>query len=310
MDLYVGIDVSKATLDVATWPTTRQWTARQAAGDRSELIRDLAALAPRLIVLEASGGYEAVVAGELAAAGLPVAVVNPRQVRDFARATGQRAKTDALDAQLLALFAARVQPPARPLPDAATQDLLALVVRRQQLVDMLGAERNRLAVARPAVRRTVQAHVRWLERELQQVDTGIAALIEASPVWRVQDDLLRSVPGIGPTTAQALLAHLPELGRLSHRAVAALVGLAPFAADSGRRRGVRQIRGGRPAVRRPLYMAALVATRHNPVIAAFYRRLVAAGKPKKLALIAAMRKLLVILNSMMRDGQPWRDAAA
>lgn len=306
MGCWVGIDVAKASLDVATWPATEGWTTGQREAELTALVARVTALAPHLIVLEASGGYEAVLAGQLAAAGLPVAVVNPRQVRDFARAIGQQAKTDALDAQVLALFGARVQPAARPLPDAATQDLLALVVRRRQLVEMLGAERNRLALARPAVRRHVQAHVRWLERQLATVETDLTTTIQQSPVWRAREDLLRSVPGIGPTTAQALIAHLPELGQLADRAIAALVGVAPFAADSGRQRGVRQIRGGRTAVRLPLYMATLVATRRNPVIAAFYQRLVAAGKPKKLALIAAMRKLLIILNSMLRHQQPWR----
>ena len=302
---WVGIDVSKASLDVATWPVTETWTTGQSEADVTALVVRVTALAPQLVVLEASGGYEAVLASQLAAAGLPVAVVNPRQVRDFARAIGQYAKTDALDAQLLALFGARVQPPARPLPDGAAQDLLALVVRRRQLVEMLGAERNRLALARSPVRRHVQAHVRWLERQLATVETDLTDAIQQSPVWRAREDLLRSVPGIGPTTAQALIAHLPELGHLADRAIAALVGVAPFAADSGRQRGVRQIRGGRTAVRLPLYMATLVATRRNPVIAAFYQRLVAAGKPKKLALIAAMRKLLSILNSMLRHQQPW-----
>jgi transposase len=210
----------------------------------------------------------------------------------------------------LALFGARVQPPVRPLADAATQDLLAQITRRRQLVEMLGAERNRLGLARRPVRKPLQAHITWLERQLVTLDEDIAAAIHASPVWRAREDLLRSVPGIGPQTARALIAQLPELGHLSHRAVAALVGVAPFAADSGRRRGIRTIRGGRAAVRAPLYMATLTATRYNPRILAFYQRLVAAGKPKKLALIAAMHKLLTILNSVVRHNRPWTTQAA
>lgn len=307
---YIGIDVSKASLEIAVWPSGAQWVTPQTDADISGLIEQLRAVSPALIVLEASGGYEAVVAGQLGLAGLPVAVVNPRQVRDFARAIGQWAKTDALDARVLAQFAARVQPTPRALPDSAAQDLLALVIRRRQLVDMLGAERNRLTIARPAVQRQLKAHIRWLERQLDDVEASITGAIRQSPLWRAREDLLRSVPGVGPTTASTLVAHLPELGQLSHRAIAALVGVAPFASDSGRHRGLRQIRGGRVAVRVPLYMATLVATRCNPVIAAFYRRLVAQGKPRKLALIAAMRKLLTILNSIVRDQRPWCETLA
>lgn len=310
MDRYVGIDVAKASLAVATWPDDTQWTTTQTEADVSALVTRLSALAPRLIVLEATGGYEALLAGQLAAAGLPVVVVNPRQVRDFARALGQLAKTDPLDAHLLALFGARVQPEVRPLADAATQDLLAQIARRRQLIEMLGAERNRLGLARRPVRKPLQAHIAWLERQLATLDDDIAAAIRDSPVWQAREDLLRSVPGIGPQTARALIAHLPELGHLSHRAVAALVGVAPFACDSGRQRGIRTIRGGRAAVRAPLYMATLTATRYNPVIAAFYQRLVAAGKPKKVALIAAMHKLLTLLNSIVRHSRPWEPHTA
>ena len=310
MDVYIGIDVAKASLAIATWPDDAQWTTAQTEADLSALVARLRALAPRLIVLEATGGYEALLAGQLAAAELPVVVVNPRQVRDFARALGQLAKTDPLDARLLALFGARVQPPVRPLADAATQDLLAQITRRRQLIDMLGAERNRLGLARRPVRRPLQAHIAWLERQLATLDGDIAAVIRDSPVWQAREDLLRSVPGIGPQTARALIAHVPELGQLSRRAVAALVGVAPFACDSGRHRGVRTIRGGRTAVRAPLYMATLTATRHNAPIAAFYQRLVTAGKPKKLALVAAMHKLLTILNSMVRHNKPWEPQPA
>lgn len=305
MERYVGIDVAKASLAVATWPDAQHWTTSQSEADLSALVARVQALTPRLVVLEATGGYEALLAGQLAAAGLPVVVVNPRQVRDFARALGQQAKTDPLDAHLLALFGARVQPAVRPLADAATQDLLAQIARRRQLVEMLGAERNRLDLARPPVRKALRAHITWLERQLTTLDHDITAAIRASPVWQAREDLLRSVPGIGPQTARALIAHLPELGRLSHRALAALVGVAPFAADSGRQRGVRTIRGGRAAVRAPLYMATLTATRYNPVIAAFYHRLVVGGKPKKLALVAAMHKLLTLLNSIVRHERRW-----
>jgi transposase len=305
MDQYVGIDVAKASLAIATWPDDVRWTTTQTEADLSALVARLRALAPRLIVLEATGGYEALLAGQLAAAGLPVVIVNPRQVRDFARALGQLAKTDPLDAHLLALFGARVQPDVRPLADAATQDLLAQITRRRQLIEMLGAERNRLGLARRPVRKPLQAHIAWLERQLTTLDDAIAAAIHDSPVWRAREDLLRSVPGIGPQTARTLIAHLPELGHLSHRALAALVGVAPFACDSGRQRGVRTIRGGRAAVRAPLYMATLTATRDNAVIAPFYERLVAAGKPKKVALIAAMHKLLTLLNSVVRHGRRW-----
>ena len=310
MEQYVGIDVAKASLAIATWPGDEQWTTTQREADLSALVARLRAVAPHLIVLEATGGYEAVVASELAAAGLPVVVVNPRQVRDFARAVGQQAKTDPLDARLLALFGARVQPPVRPLADAATQDLMAQIARRRQLLEMLGAERNRLGLARPPVRPRLLRHITWLERELATVDDDITTAIRDSPVWRAREDLLRSVPGIGPQTARALIAQLPELGHLSHRAVAALVGVAPFACDSGRQRGIRTIRGGRPAVRAPLYMATLTATRYNPMIAAFYQRLVAAGKPKKVALVAAMRKLLILLNSMVRHTRVWTPQSA
>lgn len=310
MDLYVGIDVAKASLAIATWPDDAHWTTTQSEADLSALVEQLRGLTPRLIVLEATGGYEALLAGQLAAAGLPVVVVNPRQVRDFARALGQQAKTDPLDAHLLALFGARVQPEVRPLADAATQDLLAQIARRRQLIERRGAERNRLGLARRPVRKPLQAHIAWLERQLATLDDDLAAAIRESPVWQAREDLLRSVPGIGPQTARALIAHLPELGQLSHRALAALVGVAPFACDSGRQRGIRTIRGGRAAVRAPLSRATLTATRYNPVIAAYYQRLVAAGKPKKVALIAAMHKLLTLLNSIVRHRRPWEPQTA
>jgi len=307
---WMGIDVAKATLEIACWPSTRHWACTQSEADLSGLVAELRRLAPAGIVLEASGGYEAALASLLAAADLPVIVVNPRQVRDFARATQQLAKTDELDALLLARFGATVQPVPRALPDGLQQDLAALVVRRRQLVEMLGAERNRLDLARKPVQAQLKQHIKWLERQLADVDQDLARLIAHSPVWQVQEQLLRSVPGVGPTTARVLLGLLPELGQLEGGAIAALVGLAPFARDSGRQRGVRQIWGGRAAVRKALYMATVVGIRCNVRLRDVYRRLVASGKPKKVALIAAMRKLLVILNAMLRHQTPWQPEIA
>jgi transposase len=242
----------------------------------------------------------------LASAGVPVAVVNPRQVRDFAKALGRLAKTDRLDAHVLALFGARVQPPVRPLPEAATQELEALLTRRRQLLEMLHAERQRRPRARGrVVRRSLDTHIRWLERQVLDTDATLAAAIQASPVWRVQDQLLQSVPGVGPTLARTLLGLVPELGHLDRHAIAALVGVAPLARDSGTLRGRRTCWGGRSAVRTVLYMAALVAARHNPVLRTFYQRLRAAGKPAKVALTAVARKLLVLLNAILRDQRPW-----
>ncbi len=301
----VGIDVAKAHLDVDVRPTgvTRRFDHTEAG--LTALTAFLRPLTPTIVVLEATGGYEADVAAALALAALPVAVVNPRQVRDFARATGRLAKTDALDARVLAHFAEAVQPEPRPLPDAAHQALNALVTRRRQLVEMLTAERNRLALAQGRIRRDVQTHIHFLEQRLKEADRDLQQQLRDSPIWRAAEQLLRSVPGIGPTTAAVILADLPELGRLTHRAMAALVGVAPMNRDSGTRHGPRTIWGGRASVRGTLYMATLVATRFNPVIKAFYRRLRDAGKPPKVALIAAMRKLLTILNAIMRTKQPW-----
>ena len=306
--VYVGIDVAKAHLDVAVSPTGANWQVAHADTGVTRLVADLQALAPTLVVLEATGGWQSAVAGALAPAGLPVAVVNPRQVRDFARATGRLAKTDRLDAQVLARFAATVHPEARALPDAQAQELAALVTRRQQLVDMLVAERNRRrgATTLPArVRDALSAHIAWLEQQLATTDQDLAALVQASPLWRAKEDLLRSTPGVGPVLATTLLAELPELGTLDRRQLAALVGVAPLNRDSGTWRGKRHIWGGRARVRATLYMATLAATRVNPTIRAHYTRLVAAGKAKKVALIATLRKLLTILNALLRDGVRW-----
>jgi transposase len=307
--VYVGIDVAKAALDVATLPPVLAPVqyANDSAGS-ARLVRALEAVGPALIVLEATGGYETAVASALALAGLPVAVVNPRQVRDFAKALGQLAKTDALDAGVLALFAERIRPTPRALPDEAHTELLALVTRRQQLLDMLIAERNRLAMARPSTKRSLDEHIRWLQARIRDTEELLHAALKRSPIWRAQEQLLRSVPGIGPQTASRLLVSLPELGRLSGRAIAKLVGVAPLNVDSGQHRGHRQIWGGRAPVRSALYMATLVAVRHNPTLRRYYQHLRGLGKPPKVALIAAMRKLLVILNAMIKHQQPWQPA--
>jgi transposase len=304
--LFIGIDVAKAQLEFACRPSGETGTVPNADEGIRELVTRCQALTPTLMVLEATGGYEAALVAALATAGLPVVVANPRQVRDFAKATGQLAKTDALDAQVLALFAERVRPVPRPLPDAAIQALDALLTRRRQLVEMLTAERNRLLIARSAVRRDLQQHIRFLERRLREADDDLHTAVKASPAWRVKDDLLQSVPGVGRVVSLTLLAELPELGRLSHKEIAALVGVAPLNRDSGTLRGKRLVYGGRAPVRAVLYMAALVASKCNPVIRAFYLRLRAAGKPAKLALTACMRKLLTILNAIARDGTPWQ----
>jgi transposase len=308
--VYVGIDVAKAALDVAVHPTGEAWRVGTEATALPELAARLVGLRPALVVLEATGGLEAAVAAELGAAGLPVAVVNPRQVRDFARALGRLAKTDRLDAQVLAQFAAAVQPAPRPLPDTAAEELRALVARRRQLQTMLAAEQARLSTARARVRPQLQAHIAWLQRALRELDGDLGRAIRTSPLWRARDDLLRGVPGVGPVLSATLLADLPELGQLSRHQLAALVGVAPLNRDSGTHRGARHCWGGRRAVRTALYMAALAATRWNPTIAAFYQRLVQAGKPKKLALVACMRKLLTILNAILRDRAPWQPAPA
>ena len=304
MPVFVGIDVSKAQLDVAVRPEGHFSVVNDEHG-LAQLLGQLRAITPTLVVLEATGGMELPLTSALALAGLPVVVVNPRQVRDFAKATGQLAKTDAIDAQVLARFAEAIRPEPRPLPDEQTQALAALVTRRHQLIEMLTAEKNRLASARPAIRQNLRAHIAWLERALQQADTDLAEAIRQSPVWREKDELLRSVPGIGPVLTTTLLANLPELGTLTHKQIAALVGVAPLNRDSGTLRGRRTVWGGRAHVRTALYMATIVATRFNPVIRAFYQRLCAAGKAKKVALVACMRKLLTIVNAMLKHRSPW-----
>ena len=304
---YVGIDVAKDMLDVALRPAGERWRVEHDAAGLEQLVARLQALAPALIVLEATGGLELELVAALAAAALPVVVVNPRQTRDFARATGTLAKTDALDAAVLAHFAEAVRPPQRPLSDAQTQTLRQLLTRRRQLVGMRVAEGQRLTRAGAAVRPGIEAHIAWLEQERSELEDELRQTLQRSPVWRERDQLLRSVPGVGEQLSLTLLAELPELGRLDRRQAAALVGVAPFNRDSGRMRGRRTIWGGRARVRAMLYMGALSASRHNPLIRAFYQRLLAAGKPKKVALTACMRKLLVILNAMLKQHTPWRD---
>jgi transposase len=305
----VGIDISKEEIVVAVAPSGEQWASPTTPEALERTMARIATYQPAVVVMEATGGYEAPVAAAAVAAGLPIAIVNPRQVRAFAQAIGRLAKTDVLDAHVLAAFGLHVNPPVRPLPDADTQALAALVARRRQLLEMLIAERQRLAQPTTrTVQRDLQTHIRWLERRLAQVDDDLTTHIQRSPLWRVQDDLLRSVPGVGPNLTRTLLADLPELGTLSDRAAAALVGIAPMNRDSGHHRGYRMIRGGRPTVRRALYMAALVASRHNPPLARFYQRLRAAGKPAKVALVAVMRKLLVILNAMLKHQTAWNPA--
>ncbi len=307
--IFVGIDVSKAQLDVAIRPEGQDSAPNNDAGV-GHVVQRLTALAPTLVVLEATGGLEIPLVGALAAAGLPVVVVNPRHVREFAKAAGKLAKTDALDAQVLAQFAEVMRPAVRPLPDAQTQALAALLTRRRQLVEMLTAEKNRLASARPPVRTSLRTHIAWLERELAHTDRDLAHAIRESPVWREKDKLVRSVPGVGPVLTATLLAELPELGTLTGKQIAALVGVAPLNRDSGTLRGRRTVWGGRAQVRAVLYMGAIVAARFNPVIRAFYQRLCAAGKAKKVALTACMRKLLTILNAMLKHRTPWRTELA
>jgi len=306
-EIYVGIDVAKEQLQVAVRPDGEAWSVTNDRPGLRDLVKRLAVSKPALVVLEATAGMEMPVVAALAAAGLPVVAVNPRNAREFARATGRLAKTDVIDAHVLAQFGEALKPPLRPLPDAATQELNALVTRRHQLVEMLTAEKNRLAqAAAKAVRAGIREHIRWLERRLANIDQDLADAIRQTPVWREKDELLRSVQGVGPVLSTTLLAGLPELGTLGRKQIAALVGVAPLNRDSGRHRGKRMVWGGRARVRAALYMGALVATRFNPVIGAFYQRLLAAGKPKKVALTACMRKLLTILNAMARHDTPWQ----
>jgi transposase len=309
-EIVVGVDVAKDHLDVYWHPSEERLTVPNSITGHREIAQRLASDGAKLIVLEATGGFEAPLVGVLASAQLPVVVVNPRQVRDFAKATGRLAKTDAMDAKVLALFGEAVKPEVRSLPDPTAKALQALVDRRRQIIEMLTAERNRLALAQGAVKKDLQAHIDWLMSRLGKIDDELKEAINESPVWREKENLLRSVPGIGDVTACTLLAELPELGKLNRRKIAALVGVAPFNRDSGAFRGSRSIRGGRSSVRTALYMAVLAASRHNPLIKAFYQRLRANGKRAKVALVACMRKLLGILNVMLKTNTHWGFAHA
>lgn len=307
--ITVGIDVSKDRLDVHVRPSTEIFVVGRDGAGLATLVDRLKAVAPALVALEATGGLEAIVAAALAGAGLPVVVVNPAQVRSFARALGKRAKTDPIDAAVIAHFAEATAPEIRPMPDAATRLLADLVARRRQIVEMIGSERQRLRHAPPIrVKRSIERLLRALEKELADLDHDIDGAVRASPAWREAEDLLSSVPGVGPVTSRSLIAELPELGALDRKKIAALAGLAPFTRQSGTWKGKSFIGGGRTSVRTVLFMAALVATRFNPVLKAFYQRLLAAGKPKMLALVAVARRLLVILNAIMRDRTPWQNA--
>ena len=303
---FVGIDVAKAQLDIAVRPAGERWAVPNDADGVVTLVERLQALHPTLIVLEATGGLERIATAALATAGLPVVIVNPRQARDFARATGQLAKTDALDARALAHFADVIRPTPRPLPDTQTQELRALLSRRQQLIGMRTAEQNRLAGTSERLTQDIEAHIAWLNARIATLDADLETMLRASPLWRENDDLLQSVPGIGPVCARTFLLELPQLGTLTRQQIAALVGVAPLNCDSGTLRGRRTIWGGRAHVRTVLYMGTLVATRFNPQIKVFYQRLLAAGKLKKVALTACMHKLVTILNAMLKHRTSWQ----
>ncbi len=306
--VFVGIDVAKRELVVAVRPSGERWTVATDPASVAGLVERLRAMPVALIVLEPTGGYEIAIVAALSAAQLPVAVVNARQVRKFAAAIGKLAKTDAIDAAVLAHFAEAVKPEVRPLADDLTQTLQGWLGRRRQLLEMLHAEEQRLVMATRAVRPQIQQHIEWLRAQVRDTNDQLQAQIRSSSVWREHEDLLRSVPGVGPVLATTLLADLPELGRLNRKQIAALVGVAPLNRDSGQYRGRRRTWGGRAPVRATLYMATVASVRCNPVIRAFYERLCAAGKPKKLALTACMRKLLTILNAMMHRQARWAPA--
>jgi transposase len=307
--ITVGIDVSKTCLDVAVRPNGDVFAVERNAAGLEQLIVRLQELSPHIIALEATGGFETIAAAALAAAQLPVVVVNPAQVRAFAKAIGQRAKTDPIDAAVIAHFAEATKPEPRPLPDTATRLLADLVTRRRQIIEMIGAERQReTRVTIPHLRKSIARLLKTLQNELTALEADIDETVRGSPAWRAKEDLLASVPGIGPTIARTLIAELPELGRLNRKEIAALVGLAPFTRQSGQWRGRSFIGGGRTVVRTALFMGAMVAKRHNPILKVFFDRLIAAGKPKMVALIAVARKLVTILNAIVRDNRPWQTA--
>jgi len=302
---FVGIDVSKDTLDLAVIPVGEHWCVQNSETGISSLVKRLKDLAPTLIVLEATGGLEVLAATALALASLPVAVVNPRQARDFAKAMGKLAKTDAIDASALALFAQKVRPEPRPIKDEQLQELSAIFTRRNQLVTILVGEKNRLSSSIKTVRKDIQEHITWLEKRIKELDDSLKQRIKQSPIWREKDELLRSVKGIGPVVATTLLTSLPELGSIKAKQISALVGLAPLNCDSGKHRGKRAIWGGRDSVRSALHMATLSAIKHNPPIKAFHQRLIGAGKEQMVAITACAHKLLIVLNAIIRDSVPW-----
>ncbi len=307
--VYVGIDVSQARLDVHVLPGGEAFAVARDGKGLEELIERLRVFSPQLIAVEATGGFETIVAAALAGAGLPLVVVNPAQIRHFAHALGKRAKTDPIDAAVIAHFVEAVKPELRALPDEAQRLLAELVGRRRQIIEMMVAERQReKRAANVRVRKSILRHIRVLEKELPEIDEDIGTLVRGSPVWREKEDLLVSFPGIGNTLARTLLAEVPELGELTRREIASLVGVAPFTRQSGRWKGKSMIAGGRGSARTALYLAALVASRHNPILKAFYMRLLAAGKPKMVALIAVARKILTTLNAMLRDKRKWQSA--
>lgn len=310
-EIFVGIDVSKSWLDVAVHDQEDEGfrTSNDETGIAG-LVKRLKKLKPTLIVLEPTGGFEMLVVAELTHAGLPVVAINAKRIRDFARATGRLAKTDKLDAKVLAHFAAAVRPPLRSLRREEEEQLTALLTRRKQVLDMITIEKNRLVTVRTKMRSDIEAHLQWLSKSLKALDKEIAEFIENSPIWKEKDALLQSVPGVGPVTSATMLGMVPELGQLNRQEIAALVGVAPMNKDSGKKQGKRRVFGGRAEVRSVLYMAALSAKKFNPLIQKFYERLIQHGKEKKVALTACMRKLLVILNAMMHSHQPWRTQAA
>jgi len=309
-EIFVGIDISKDTLDIGFQPSRHTGELPHDEQGISEATRRLREAEPRLVVLEATGGLETELAASLMAAGLAVVVVNPRQVRDYAKATGQLAKTDRIDALVLADFARAVRPEVRPMKDALTRELDDLVTRRRQLVEMRVQESLRLGRAAKVQQKSLKSHIAWLDKRIEEIDTDLRQRLRASPAWRTKDDLLRSIPGVGATTSATLLAKLPELGTLDRKGIAALAGLAPLANDSGKQRGKRVIWGGRAEVRCVLYMSAVTAIRCNPVIHAFAQRLKAAGKPVKVVIVACMHKLLSIMNAMLKSNTPWNPKIA
>ena len=308
---FIGVDIAKDSFEFVAYGDDRHFNMSNDETGIRQAVEQIQKLSPELLVLEATGGYELPLVAALSIAKLPVVVINPRQVRDFAKATGHLAKTDAIDAAVLSQFAAVIKPDLRPIADADMLLLKEVVSRRQQLVEMLVAERNRMGMAHnPSVKADILAHIDWLRKRLNETDGELRRQIKGSPVWKAKDDLLRTVPGVGPMTSAALLANLPELGRLNRHQIAALVGVAPFNRDSGMMRGKRAVWGGRSSLKATLYMAALSAAKWNPAIKTFYERLCASGKPKKVALTACMRKLLIVLNSMIKNNTAWRCTAA